>query len=190
MLNMLTPTLVEGVPQFVRSCQTYEGGFSCASYPYFVDSQLLSTPRPTLGEAHGGYASCALASWAFLKPFWEGTSMPSIDVKGMIRWLAKLQGVHFVCLCINMLNSLGDFVGGGANMGGFRGRTNKLVDGCYSWWVGGCFALLPILGIQRDLPSKHADIINCPSRENDPEWDDVEGCLCLGFIVDILANAC
>jgi protein farnesyltransferase subunit beta len=21
--------------------------------------------------------------------------------------------------------------------GGFRGRSNKLVDGCYSWWVGG-----------------------------------------------------
>lgn len=23
--------------------------------------------------------------------------------------------------------------------GGFRGRTNKLVDGCYSWWNGGLF---------------------------------------------------
>ena len=26
--------------------------------------------------------------------------------------------------------------------GGFSGRTNKLVDGCYSHWVGGCWALL------------------------------------------------
>jgi len=26
--------------------------------------------------------------------------------------------------------------------GGFNGRTNKLVDGCYSFWVGGLFALL------------------------------------------------
>lgn len=26
--------------------------------------------------------------------------------------------------------------------GGFRGRTNKLVDGCYGWWVGGLFAVL------------------------------------------------
>lgn len=26
--------------------------------------------------------------------------------------------------------------------GGFSGRTNKLVDGCYSHWVGGCWPLL------------------------------------------------
>lgn len=26
--------------------------------------------------------------------------------------------------------------------GGFAGRTNKLVDGCYSHWAGGCWALL------------------------------------------------
>lgn len=26
--------------------------------------------------------------------------------------------------------------------GGFQGRTNKLVDGCYSFWQGGVFPLL------------------------------------------------
>lgn len=26
--------------------------------------------------------------------------------------------------------------------GGFSGRTNKLVDGCYSTWVGGCWSPL------------------------------------------------
>lgn len=26
--------------------------------------------------------------------------------------------------------------------GGFNGRTNKLVDGCYSFWQGGLFSLL------------------------------------------------
>lgn len=26
--------------------------------------------------------------------------------------------------------------------GGFSGRTNKLVDGCYSHWVGSCFPLI------------------------------------------------
>lgn len=26
--------------------------------------------------------------------------------------------------------------------GGFRGRTNKLVDGCYGWWGGGMFGVL------------------------------------------------
>jgi protein farnesyltransferase subunit beta len=32
-------------------------------------------------------------------------------------------------------------------LGGFKGRTNKLVDGCYSWWCGGSFALLEALGV-------------------------------------------
>jgi protein farnesyltransferase subunit beta len=26
--------------------------------------------------------------------------------------------------------------------GGFAGRTNKLVDACYSWWIGGCWSLI------------------------------------------------
>ena len=26
--------------------------------------------------------------------------------------------------------------------GGFNGRTNKLVDGCYSWYVGASIALV------------------------------------------------
>jgi hypothetical protein len=35
----------------------------------------------------------------------------------------------------------------GAVEGGFQGRTNKLVDGCYSFWQGGVFSLL-----QRMMP--------------------------------------
>lgn len=34
--------------------------------------------------------------------------------------------------------------------GGFNGRSNKLVDGCYSWWQGGVFPLL-------DMYYAHAD---------------------------------
>jgi len=26
--------------------------------------------------------------------------------------------------------------------GGFQGRTNKLVDGCYSFWQGGAFPVI------------------------------------------------
>lgn len=29
--------------------------------------------------------------------------------------------------------------------GGFQGRTNKLVDGCYSFWQGGAFPLINII---------------------------------------------
>jgi len=36
--------------------------------------------------------------------------------------------------------------------GGFQGRTNKLVDGCYSFWVG---ALLPLIqAVQRGKPTR------------------------------------
>ena len=33
LLNILTPELLHGVPEFIASCQTYEGGFGNASFP-------------------------------------------------------------------------------------------------------------------------------------------------------------
>ena len=39
--------------------------------------------------------------------------------------------------------------------GGFQGRTNKLVDGCYSWWQGGLFALLHSALLEEKIA--HAD---------------------------------
>ena len=45
--------------------------------------------------------------------------------------------------------------------GGFRGRTNKLVDGCYSFWQGGLFPLLhslqPEIMAQDDIPRSLQD---------------------------------
>ncbi len=39
--------------------------------------------------------------------------------------------------------------------GGFSGRTNKLVDGCYSHWVGGCFPLIEASLSASDDAAKH-----------------------------------
>lgn len=73
LLDILTPELVKGTAEFLRSCQTYEGGFASSSHPYYDatgdESQVLSEVRPTLGEAHGGYTSCAIASWMMVQPF-------------------------------------------------------------------------------------------------------------------------
>jgi protein farnesyltransferase subunit beta len=44
-----------------------------------------------------------------------------LDVQGIVRWLSARQK---------------------APDSGFAGRANKLVDGCYSHWVGGCWSLL------------------------------------------------
>ncbi|MCJ1427287.1 CAAX farnesyltransferase (FTase) subunit beta [Sticta canariensis] len=71
-------------------------------------------------EAHGAYAFCALACLCILGPPHQMISK-YLDVSILISWLSARQY---------------------APEGGFAGRTNKLVDGCYSHWVGGCWPLL------------------------------------------------
>ncbi|CDO76230.1 hypothetical protein BN946_scf184644.g4 [Trametes cinnabarina] len=61
-------------------------------------------------------------------------------------------------------------------LGGFRGRTNKLVDGCYSWWVGGCVVLVEtLLGVG----SHHEPPTEEKAAEDDSHkaWDDVDDSL-------------
>ncbi|PYI00567.1 CaaX farnesyltransferase beta subunit Ram1 [Aspergillus sclerotiicarbonarius CBS 121057] len=71
-------------------------------------------------EAHGAYAFCALACLCLLgQP--EETVSKCMDVPLLLSWLSARQY---------------------APEGGFSGRTNKLVDGCYSHWVGSCWPLL------------------------------------------------
>ncbi|XWS32770.1 hypothetical protein CRYUN_Cryun22dG0018200 [Craigia yunnanensis] len=65
-------------------------------------------------EAHGGYTFCGLATMILINEVYR------LDLSSLIDWVVFRQGVE----------------------GGFQGRTNKLVDGCYSFWQGGVFALL------------------------------------------------
>lgn len=74
---------------------------------------------PNGNEAHGGYAFCALAALSILHP--PARIAEIVDLPALIRWLTARQY---------------------APEGGLSGRTNKLVDGCYSTWVGGCWALV------------------------------------------------
>lgn len=75
------------------------------------------------GEAHGGYTFCALASLYLLSKIGD-ESFKAINYGSLAEWLASRQ--------------LED-------MGGFNGRINKLIDSCYSFWVGACFELIDIL---------------------------------------------
>jgi len=175
-LDLITPELIKGLRAFIAryvrlfvmtgdnhesasiSCQTYEGGFSAASQPYFSASPpsldtILESPRPALGEAHGGYTFCALASLVLLEPLdphpnplkWMG-----INVRRLYRWAASMQGLPI-------------------DGGGFKGRTNKLVDGCYSWWVGGLFPLLEdIIGVSSSA------IPHSPDKTENRSDDDGE----------------
>ena len=71
-------------------------------------------------EAHGAYAFCALACLSILDA--PHRSIPSyLDVPALTHWLAARQTTP---------------------EGGFQGRQEKLVDACYSHWVGGCWALV------------------------------------------------
>lgn len=156
LLDIFTPELVNGTAAFIASCQTYEGGFSSASHPHIFDG-ILAAQRPSLGEAHGGYTFCALASWVLLQPhITAGEDAPRVDLRRLLRWLVQMQGSEI-------------------ELGGFKGRTNKLVDGCYSWWVGGAFALLEALGLSPNIPapeSAHEDETATPAENG---WNDTDG---------------
>lgn len=75
-------------------------------------------------EAHGGYTYCGLAA-ACLAGCTHMLDMPALH-----SWAVSMQGEM---------------------EGGFKGRTNKLVDGCYSFWQGSLSAL-----IQTDIAT-HAE---------------------------------
>ena len=53
MLNIMTPELVAGLPEFIISCQTYEGGFGNASFPgwafsgEYVSTYVCLAPDPS-----------------------------------------------------------------------------------------------------------------------------------------------
>lgn len=65
--------------------------------------------------------------------------------------------------------------------GGFRGRSNKLVDGCYSWWVGGGVPVLEELarrekaGKEKERRTDGARIEVASDGGSGSEWEDVPG---------------
>ena len=73
-------------------------------------------------EAHGGYTFCALGALHILTKVKGISSLEEsgVDVVALRDWLVRRQMAY---------------------EGGFQGRCNKLVDGCYSFWVGGAIAV-------------------------------------------------
>ncbi|QPG75277.1 hypothetical protein FOA43_002628 [Brettanomyces nanus] len=87
-------------------------------------------------EAHGGYTFCALAGLCILAP--PSRIAQIIDIPTLVRWTCNRQY---------------------AIEGGLSGRTNKLVDGCYSHWVGGMSALL-------ECVSGYGQVVNRTGLQN------------------------
>ena len=114
--NVMTPELCDGVPRYVRSCQTHEGGMGGEPF----------------NEAHGGYSFCGLAALVVAHRSCgclESTHPEAVDLRAFRRWL-----------CARQMRL----------EGGFQGRTNKLVDGCYSFWQGSAAAVLSVAQRLRD----------------------------------------
>mmetsp|Transcript_18947 Transcript_18947/g.52877 ORF Transcript_18947/g.52877 Transcript_18947/m.52877 type:complete len:665 (-) Transcript_18947:390-2384(-) len=132
------------VVDFVRACQTYEGGIGGEPF----------------SEAHGGYTLCAVAALKLLGALhdhWpsrgngnggdDGASEHALDVKALLGWLSRRQNTY---------------------EGGFTGRSNKLVDGCYSFWQGGATAIASSACCFLDGSGIHNGGDNCD--DDDDPW--------------------
>ncbi|GAV74630.1 Prenyltrans domain-containing protein/Prenyltrans_2 domain-containing protein [Cephalotus follicularis] len=124
----------------VRACYT---AISVASVLNILDDELVQNVGNYIlscqtyeggiagepgSEAHGGYTFCGLATMILVN------EVNRLDLAALIEWVVFRQGVE----------------------GGFQGRTNKLVDGCYSFWQGGIFALLQRLDFAKPLVLSYA----------------------------------
>ncbi|KAM9893621.1 hypothetical protein OXX79_009220 [Metschnikowia pulcherrima] len=90
-------------------------------------------------EAHGGYTYCAMAS-LFLLP---GNALHEVNFESLLHWLTARQYTL---------------------EGGFSGRSNKLVDACYSFWIGACFAMAEAFSSTKSLFNRQSlktYILNC-----------------------------
>jgi len=131
LLNILTESLAEGMIDHIVSCQTFEGGFGGVPY----------------AEAHGGYTFCALAALHILVTATTANT-PTADGGGSIRTLEDCQGLDTEALRGWLSRRQMGYEGG------FQGRSNKLVDGCYSYWIGGAIAVLDLgTGSRREIYS-------------------------------------
>ncbi|OBT46116.1 hypothetical protein VE00_02813 [Pseudogymnoascus sp. WSF 3629] len=128
--------LAEGSPAQAENFDLFTGLGEYVSRCQTYEGGIASRPDT---EAHGAYAFCALACLCILGDPRE-TLPKYLDVPTLISWLSARQY---------------------APEGGFAGRTNKLVDGCYSHWIGGCWPLLDacLAGSTENHGAPHNDSI-------------------------------
>lgn len=106
---------------------------SCQSY----EGGVSAGPS---NEAHGAYTFCALACLCILGPPKE-TIPKYLQLDNLVKWLSARQY---------------------APEGGFAGRTNKVVDGCYSHWIGGCWPLVEAALHKPHVPPASDDLHKTP----------------------------
>jgi protein farnesyltransferase subunit beta len=117
-LRHVDDRLFVGSQTFLQRCQTYEGG-------------MCGFPG---AEAHGGYTYCGIAAYILIKQMeWQELEVKEAHARVQQERQMGLRILRWATARQCPLE------------GGFDGRTLKLVDGCYSFWVGALFHLLPLL---------------------------------------------
>ncbi|KAL2505169.1 Protein farnesyltransferase subunit beta [Abeliophyllum distichum] len=144
----------EGGEVDVRACYT---AISTASVLNILDDELIQNVGDYIlscqtyeggiagepgSEAHGGYTFCGLAAMILIN------EVNRLDLPALINWVVFRQGVE----C------------------GFQGRTNKLVDGCYSFWQGGVAALIQRLHLIVNEQMGLSNILECECS-TDSDYD-------------------
>lgn len=145
---------------FLKACQNEDGSFS--SEPYGGDADLRTTYCAfaicsMLGDWTGVHVDQALAFIASCRtyeggygqtPFSEASGGPtycavaSIHLAGQGKQLSESDRLRTLrWLIINQEPS-----------GGFRGRTCKGADACYSFWCGASISILEAKGLVSELP--------------------------------------
>ncbi|KAH6830456.1 Prenyltransferase family protein [Perilla frutescens var. hirtella] len=142
----------------VRACYT---AISVASVLNILDDRLIQNVGDYIvscqtfeggisgepgSEAHGGYTFCGLAAMVLIN------EVDRLNLPGLINWVVFRQGIE----C------------------GFQGRTNKLVDGCYSFWQGGVAAIIQRLHLTVNKQLGLPDTFGCKT-ESDNDSSDSEG---------------
>ncbi|KAL3077192.1 hypothetical protein niasHS_013181 [Heterodera schachtii] len=108
-------------------------------------------------ESHGGSTFCAVSALLLTGHLWDGSVLDSAKMERLKKWALMKQEE------------------------GFHGRTNKLDDSCYAFWVGATLSMLnalplvdwPVLrsfllrvqdatigGFRRDDDSAHSDLLH------------------------------
>lgn len=94
------------------------------------------------GEAHGGYTYCAVAALVLVYGIRKlAHGVEGFNTELLISWCVQRQY---------------------ALEGGLSGRSNKLVDACYSHWVGGVFSILETIvnAQQGNSVDKYRELFN------------------------------
>ncbi|KYN99105.1 putative farnesyltransferase beta subunit [Plasmodium gaboni] len=98
-------------------------------------------------ECHGGYSYCALATLCILG------KVNKINLKNLTHWLMSKQ----------------------SNIeGAFMGRTNKLVDSCYSFWMGSIFFLINEIYMLKKILFNKDGINNNNNNNNMDDYINIE----------------